>query len=139
MVTMVEAQVSNVWENVSFDRARKLLAEAPDDLMIALNCLPPGAEIEMHFHVGSGQSYLVLKGSVVIRHRHKELPEERTAEVTLKEGDCILIPAEVYYQWRNPGPDEAILYQVKHPGNLISVEGKGVMDTSQYFGGKGSG
>ena len=130
-----EVTIKNVWENVDFSKPRNrvLLAEEPKDLLIALNCYSPGGRNEMHFHVGSGQSFLVLKGPAVIRHRHKDQPPEETKEATLNEGDSILIPANVYYQIHNPGPHQVVLYQVKQPGELISIEGKGVQNNSTYF------
>ena len=135
MVTTKTVTISNVWDKASFEKPRNriVMAEEPDDLLIALNCYSPGEQNEMHFHVGTGQSFLVLKGPVLLRHRSKELPEEQTEEVTLKEGDCILIPADVYYSMRNPGPHQVILYQAKQPGDIISVQGKGVMNVREYF------
>ena len=130
-----DVTIKNVWEAQDYSRPRNrvLLAEEPKDLLIAINCYSPGARNEMHFHVGSGQTFLVLKGPATLRHRHKDLPPEETKEDTLSEGDCIMIPANVYYQIYNPGPHQVLLYQVKQPGELISVEGKGVVDTSAYF------
>ncbi len=130
-----DVTIANVWENVSFTKARQRigLAEEPKDIGIAINCYAPGARNEMHFHVGTGQSFLVLKGPAVVRHRHKDLPPEETVESTLQEGDCVLIPANVYYQLYNPGPGQVVLYQVKQPGDIISVEGKGVMNNKDYF------
>ena len=128
-------KIANVWEKANFDKPRQrvLLAEEPNDILIALNCYSPGNMNEMHFHIGTGQTFLVLKGPVVLHHRHKDLPEDRTQEVTLNEGDCILIPADVYYQMHNPGPHQAVLYQVKQPADRISVQGKGEMVAGQYF------
>ena len=130
-----DVTIKNVWENTDFSKPRNrvLLAEEPKDILIAINCYSPGARNEMHFHVGTGQSFLVLKGPVVVRHRHKDLPPEETKETTLKEGDSILIPANVYYQLYNPGPGEVVLYQVKQPGELVSVEGKGILKPGSYY------
>ena len=75
----------------------------------------------------------MLKGTAEIRHRHKDLSPEETKTSTLGEGGSILIPANVYYQLHNPGPDQLVLYQVKQPGELISVEDKGVVNPGDYF------
>jgi len=125
-----DVTISNVWENTDFTRARKrvLLAEEPKDLLIAINCYAPGARNEMHFHVGTGQSFLVLKGTAEVKHRHKDLRPEENIVSTLHEGDCVLIPANVYYQLHNPGPEQLVLYQAKQPGELVSVEGKGFLN-----------
>ena len=135
MVATKTVQISNVWERANWDKPRNrvLLAEEPDDLLIALNCYSPGNKNALHFHVGTGQSFLVLKGPVILRHRHKDLPEEQTQEATLNDGDCILIPADVYYHMENPGPHQVLLYQVKQPGDVISVQGKGIMNVREYF------
>ena len=136
MTTTKSVQISNVWEKASFDRPRKriVLAEEAGDIRQALNCYSPGDMNEMHYHVGTGQSFLVLKGPVTMRHRHKDQPKEQTQEVTLREGDCILIPADVYYQMQCLGPDTAVLYQVKQADDSeISVEGKGIQKSSEYF------
>lgn len=130
-----DVTISNVWAHTDFTRSRKrvLLAEEPKDLLIAINCYAPGARNEMHFHVGTGQSFLVLKGTAEIKHRHKDLPPEENVVSTLHEGDCVLIPANVYYQLHNPGPDQLVLYQAKQPGELVSVEGKGIMKPGAYY------
>ena len=142
-----DVTISNVWANTDFTRARKrvLLAEEPKDLLIAINCYAPGSRNEMHFHVGTGQSFLVLKGTAEVKHRHKDLhyshhshllncllPEKNVVS-TLHEGDCVLIPANVYYQIDNPGPDQLVLYQAKQPGELVSVEGKGILNPGDYY------
>ena len=130
-----DVTISNVWANTDFTRARKrvLLAEEPKDLLIAINCYAPGSRNEMHFHVGTGQSFLVLKGTAEVKHRHKDLPPEKNVVSTLHEGDCVLIPANVYYQLHNPGPDQLVLYQAKQPGELVSVEGKGILNPGDYY------
>ena len=123
-------------DKVKFDKPRQmiLLAEQPDDIRVALNCYQPGANNELHYHVGTGQTFLVLKGTAEVKHRHKDLPPEENVVSILKEGDCVLIPANVYYQLHNPGPDhQVVLYQVKQPGDMIAVEGKGVMNNKDYF------
>ena len=33
----------------------------------------------------------------------------------------------------DPGPDQLVLYQVKQPGQLVSVEGKGVLNPGDYY------
>jgi quercetin dioxygenase-like cupin family protein len=136
MAAIKSVQISNVWEKVNFDRPRNriVLAEEEGDIRQALNCYSPGDMNEMHYHVGSGQSFLVLKGPVTMRHRHKDQPKEENQEVTLNEGDCILIPADVYYQMLCSSDDTAVLYQVKQADDSeIAVEGKGVQKSSEYF------
>lgn len=133
--TIKDVSINNVFEKAEFTRARKRipLAEEPNDILIALNCYAPGSRNEMHYHVGTGQTFLVLKGQAEVKHRHKDLPPEENVVSTLKEGDSILIPANVYYQLHNPGPDQLVLYQVKQPGELVSVEGKGVLNPKDYY------
>lgn len=133
--TIKDVTINNVFEKAEFTRARKRipLAEEPNDILIAINCYAPGGRNEMHYHVGTGQTFLVLKGTAEVKHRHKDLPPEQNVVSTLKEGDCILIPANVYYQLHNPGPDQLVLYQVKQPGELVSVEGKGVLNPKDYY------
>lgn len=133
MIAQATVSIANVWERAADGGRRVLLAEAPDDILIALNCLPPGGKVESHYHLDTGQSFLVLKGSVVIRNRYMEQPVEETTEVTLSEGDSILIPAHVYYSLDNPGPGDLVLYQVKQPEKKIVVDGKGEFDVHQYF------
>jgi mannose-6-phosphate isomerase-like protein (cupin superfamily) len=129
--------INNVWEKVKFDRPRQmvLLAEQPDDIRVALNCYQPGAQNELHYHVGTGQTFLVLKGPCIIRYKPKTKPKsEPPTEVTLKEGDSVLIPPDVYYQMYNPGPGQVVLYQAKQPGeDQVVVHGKGKLDNRQYF------
>ena len=133
--TIKDVTINNVFEKAEFTRARKRipLAEEENDILIAINCYAPGGRNEMHYHVGTGQTFLVLKGAAEVKHRHKDLPPEENVVSTLKEGDCILIPAGVYYQLHNPGPDQLVLYQVKQPGELVSVEGKGVLNPKDYY------
>ncbi|MDA0799097.1 MAG: cupin domain-containing protein [Chloroflexi bacterium] len=133
--TIKDVTINNVFEKAEFTRARKriLLAQEENDILIAINCYGPGSRNEMHFHVGTGQTFLVLKGTAEVTHRHKELPKDQDVVSTLKEGDSVLIPANVYYQLHNPGPDQLILYQVKQPGELVSVEGKGIMRPGDYY------
>ena len=130
-----DVTIANVFEKAEFTRARKRIpiAEEPKDIMIAINCYAPGSRNEMHFHVGTGQTFLVLKGTAEVKHRHKDLPKDKDVVSTLHEGDCVLIPANVYYQLHNPGPDQLILYQVKQPGELVSVEGKGIINPREYY------
>ena len=133
--TIKDVTINNVFEKAEFTRSRKriLLAEEKNDIMIAINCYAPGGRNEMHFHVGTGQTFLVLKGTAEVTHRHKDLPKEQDVVSTLIEGDSVLIPANVYYQLHNPGPDQLILYQVKQPGELVSVEGKGILKPGSYY------
>jgi mannose-6-phosphate isomerase-like protein (cupin superfamily) len=134
---MATVTINNVWKKVNFDRPRQmvLLAEQPDDIRVALNCYRPGAQNELHYHVGTGQTFLVLKGPCIIRYKPKAAPEhEPPAETTLQEGDSILIPPEVYYQMYNPGPGDVVLYQAKQPGKEeIVVHGKGRLSNRAYF------
>jgi mannose-6-phosphate isomerase-like protein (cupin superfamily) len=134
---MATVTITNVWDKVKFDKPRQmiLLAEQPDDIRVALNCYQPGANNELHYHVGTGQTFLVLKGPCIVRYKAKEEGEAATPhEATLKEGDSILIPPDVYYQMYNPGPDNVVLYQAKQPGEgEIVVQGKGKLDSSEYF------
>lgn len=130
------AITANVWEYAKTDtraRNRALIHEEPKDILIAINTYAPGARNEMHFHVGTGQTFLVLKGTAEIRHRHKDLPKEETVTSTMDEGNCIVIPANVYYQLHNPGTEPLVLYQVKQPGELVSVEGKGILNPADYY------
>ena len=133
--TIKDVTINNVFEKAEFTRARKRipLAEEPNDILIAINCYAPGGRNEMHYHVGTGQTFLVLKGTAEVKHRHKDLPPEQNVVSTLHEGDCVLIPANVYYQLHNPGPDQLVLYQVKQPGELVSVEGKGILRPGDYY------
>lgn len=130
-----DVTVNNIFEKQEYTRARKRipLAEEPNDIMIAINCYAPGSRNEMHFHVGTGQTFLVVKGQAEVTHRHKDLPKSDDVVSTLVEGDSILIPANVYYQLHNPGPDQLMLYQVKQPGELVSVEGKGILRPGDYY------
>ena len=134
--TSKQVTIRNVWDGVDYSKPRNRvkLAEEPHDLLIATHSYAPGQGNEMHFQVGTGQSLRVLKGVLVIRHRHKDLPREQTEESTLKEGDSVMIPADVYFALNNPGPDPVLFYQVKQPGDLVEVEGKGVFKQSDYFG-----
>ena len=130
-----DVSINNVFEKAEYTRARKRipLAEEENDILIAINCYAPGGRNEMHYHVGTGQTFLVLKGTAEVKHRHKDLPPEENVVSILKEGDCVLIPANVYYQLHNPGPDQLLLYQVKQPGELVSVEGKGILNPGDYY------
>ena len=130
-----DVTINNVYEKAEYTRARKriLLAEEENDILIAINCYAPGGRNEMHYHVGTGQTFLVLKGQAEVTHRHKDLPKSDDVVSALKEGDSVLIPANVYYQLHNPGPEQLLLYQVKQPGELVSVEGKGIMNPGDYY------
>ena len=128
--------ITNVWEKVNFDRPRQmvLLAEIPGDIRIALNCYKPGAQNELHYHVGVGQTFLCLKGPCIVRYKPKGKEDEAPTERTLNEGDSILIPPDMYYQMYNPGPGDVVLYQAKQPGEPeIVVHGKGKVDNRAYF------
>ena len=67
-------QIAHVWDKAAFTKPRNMvrLAEQEGDIRLALNCYSPGDKNEMHYHVGTGQSFLVLKGPVTLRSRHKD-------------------------------------------------------------------
>ena len=46
MVTTKTVTISNVWDKASFEKPRNriVMAEEPDDLLIALNCYSPGEQ-----------------------------------------------------------------------------------------------
>ena len=124
------AHKTNVWNSgeSSSPRKRILLAEERD-LMIALNCYQPGAQNELHYHVGTSQSFLVLKGSCTVRTMNDGVVTEHTCN----PGDSILIPGGEYYQMHNQTNEPVLLYQVKKPAGRIVVHGKGNLNNQDYF------
>ena len=124
------AHKTNIWNSgeSSSPRKRTLLAEERD-LMIALNCYQPGAQNELHYHVGTSQSFLVLKGSCTVR----TMKDGVVTEHNCKSGDSILIPGGEYYQMHNQTNEPVLLYQVKKPADRIVVHEKGNLNNQDYF------
>ncbi len=129
------ALISRVFDALKDDgrgrpRQRKLLA-AQEDLIIACNIYQPGARNEFHYHKGTSQSFLVMKGTLTLRTKKSEDAEPE--EHHLEEGTCALIPGNQYYQLHNETDGVCLLYQVKKPGDQIVVAGKGQMSNREYF------
>ena len=129
------AQITNVFESVDLatpdrPRQRKLLS-AQEDLIIACNIYQPGARNEFHYHKGTSQSFLVMKGTLTLRT--KETEDGEATEYKLPEGSCALIPGNQYYQLHNETDGPCLLYQVKKPGDQIVIAGKGQMSNREYF------
>lgn len=129
------AQVRRIWDALGVEeperpRQRKLLSKE-QDLTIALNLYSPGARNEFHYHKGTSQSFLCVKGRLTVRTRDSEDGPVETHHLT--EGDCVLIPGNQYYQLHNEGDAPALLYQVKRPGDEIVVAGKGALRNRDYF------
>ncbi len=129
------AHVTKIWDKIDLDnpekpRERKLLFKEAD-LMIALNHYAPGARNEFHYHKGSSQSFLCVKGKLTVRTKDSEDAEPAVHHLT--EGMCVLIPGNQYYQLHNESETPALLYQVKRPGDQIVVAGKGQLTNSDYF------
>jgi mannose-6-phosphate isomerase-like protein (cupin superfamily) len=129
------AQVSRIFDQIDLDnptkpRDRKLLSKEAD-LMIALNHYAPAARNEFHYHMGSSQSFLCVKGKLTLRTKDSEDAEPVTHY--LSEGMCVLIPGNQYYQLHNESDQPALLYQVKRPGDQIVVAGKGQISNRDYF------
>lgn len=128
------AQVSRVFDalNTDIDRPRKrVLLSAQEDLIIACNVYQPGARNEFHYHKGTSQSFLVMKGVLTLRTMKEEGGE--VTEHKLSEGECALIPGGQYYQLHNETDEVCLLYQVKKPGDQIVVAGKGQLSNKDYF------
>jgi len=121
-----DVTINNVYEKAEYTRARKriLLAEEENDILIAINCYAPGGRNEMHYHVGTGQTFLVLKGQAEVTHRHKDLPKSDDVVSALKEGDSVLIPANVYYQLHNPGPEQLLLSRSSSLASSFQLRGR---------------
>jgi mannose-6-phosphate isomerase-like protein (cupin superfamily) len=129
------AHVTRIFDKIDIDhpekpRERKLLFKE-SDLMIALNHYAPGARNEFHYHKGSSQSFLCVKGKLTVRTKDSEDAEPATHYLT--EGMCVLIPGNQFYQLHNESEAPALLYQVKRPGDQIVVAGKGQLTNSDYF------
>jgi len=129
------AQISRVFdalEDGSPDRPRqRKLLSAQEDLIIACNVYQPGARNEFHYHKGTSQSFLVMKGTLTLRTKSDENAEPE--EHHLSEGECALIPGNQYYQLHNETDGVCLLYQVKKPGDQIVIAGKGQMSNKDYF------
>ena len=117
-------------EKATRPRERKLLS-AQEDLIIACNVYAPGAQNEFHYHKGTSQSFLVMKGTLTLRTMEEEGGE--VSEHHLDEGECALIPGGQYYQLHNESDGTCLLYQVKKPGDQIVVAGKGQITNKDYF------
>jgi mannose-6-phosphate isomerase-like protein (cupin superfamily) len=129
------AEVTKIYDKIDLNnpdkpRARKLLFKS-DDLMIALNHYAPGARNEFHYHKGSSQSFLCVKGKLTVRTKDNEDADPVIHQLT--EGMCVLIPGNQYYQLHNESDQPALLYQVKKPGDQIVVAGKGQLSNRDYF------
>jgi mannose-6-phosphate isomerase-like protein (cupin superfamily) len=116
--------------NIGRPRERVLLSKE-GDLMIALNVYQPGSRNEFHYHKGTSQSFLCMKGKLTIRTKETEDAEPVAHHLT--EGMCVLVPANQYYQLHNESDAPTLLYQVKKPGDEIVVAGKGQISNSDYF------
>ena len=124
------AYTKHVWDSIETSTPRKrVLLSKEQDLMIALNVYQPGAQNELHYHEGTSQSFLVLKGTCTVRTMH----DEKITEHTCKPGDSILIPGGEYYQMHNQEDEPVVLYQVKRPADRIVVYGKGKLNNKDYF------
>ena len=108
-------------------KAGKVMLSKLKDSRVVINCYEPGQSDEMHCHPGSEHTFLVWRGKLHVRGI---APGE---ELTLGPGDFVQIKAGYYYQLHNPGPDQLLLYQVKQPGELVSVEGKGILNPGDYY------
>ncbi|MFT5539693.1 MAG: mannose-6-phosphate isomerase-like protein (cupin superfamily) [Alphaproteobacteria bacterium] len=129
------AHVSKIFDSIDLSnpekpRQRKLLSKE-GDLMIALNHYAPGARNEFHYHKGSSQSFLCVKGQLTVRTKDDENAEPEVHQ--LSEGMCALIPGGQYYQLHNESDAPALLYQVKKPGDQIVVAGRGQLSNKDYF------
>lgn len=129
------AHVSRIYEAIgdgdpALPRQRKLLSKE-QDLMIALNHYKPGARNEFHYHKGTSQSFLCVKGCLTLETKDTEDGPVETHY--LVEGDCALIPGNQYYRLHNESDGPALLYQVKKPGDEIMVAGRGAIRNSDYF------
>jgi mannose-6-phosphate isomerase-like protein (cupin superfamily) len=129
------AQVSDIFDAVDLenpDRPRqRTLVSAQEDLIIALNVYTPGARNEFHYHKGTSQSFLCVKGELTVRTMDEE--NGPVTKHTLTEGKCVLVPGGQYYQLHNESDQPALLYQVKKPGDQIVIMGKGQVSNKDYF------
>ena len=129
------AHVSKIFDAIDMNdperpRQRKLLSKE-EHLLIALNHYAPGARNEFHYHKGTSQSFLCLKGKLTVRTKDTE---DATPEIHhLSEGMCVLVPGGQYYQLHNESDEPALLYQVKKPGDVIVVAGRGQLNNRDYF------
>jgi mannose-6-phosphate isomerase-like protein (cupin superfamily) len=130
------AKVTNVWKTVEEHRKgpkprRFMRVAQEDDLMVALNYYEPGYKNEFHYHEGTSQSFLVLKGRLTIRTMDDS---QDVVEHHLDEGDCVMIADSEYYQLHNETDAPLVLYQAKQPADRIVIFGKGPADQKAYFG-----
>lgn len=129
------AHVTKIFDKVDLankERPReRVLLSKESDLMIALNVYQPGSRNEFHYHKGTSQSFLCVKGTLTIRTKESEDAEPVAHKLT--EGMCVLVPANQYYQLDNEGDEPVMLYQVKKPGDEIVVAGKGKLNNADYF------
>lgn len=129
------AHVTKIFDKVDLankERPReRVLLSKESDLMIALNVYQPGSRNEFHYHKGTSQSFLCVKGTLTIRTKESE--DAEPVAHTLTEGMCVLVPANQYYQLDNESDAPVMLYQVKKPGDEIVVAGKGKISNSDYF------
>jgi len=70
------AHVTRIFDSIDMQnpdrpRQRKLLSKE-DDLLIALNLYSPGGRNEFHYHKGTSQSFLCLKGKLTVRTKETE-------------------------------------------------------------------
>jgi mannose-6-phosphate isomerase-like protein (cupin superfamily) len=130
------AHVSKIYDAIDLKegperpRQRKLLSKE-EDLLIALNHYAPGARNEFHYHKGTSQSFLCVKGKLTVRTKDTEDAEPEIHHLT--EGMCVLVPGGQYYQLHNESDQPALLYQVKKPGDQIVVAGRGQLSNRDYF------
>lgn len=129
------AHVTRIFDSIDIQnpdrpRQRKLLSKE-DDLLIALNLYQPGGRNEFHYHKGTSQSFLCLKGKLTVRTKDSEDAEPEVHH--LEEGMCVLVPGGQYYQLHNESDAPALLYQVKKPGDQIVIAGKGQLNNRDYF------
>lgn len=129
------AEVTKIWDSVDLknpERPRqRVQLSKTNDLSVALNLYVPGARNEFHYHKGSSQSFLCVKGELTVRTKDSEDGDVTTHHLT--EGVCALIPGNQFYQLHNEGTEPALLYQVKKPGDEIVVAGRGSLKNRDYF------
>ena len=134
------AQVTNLWKTIEEQRAqakprRFMRVARTDDLMVALNCYEPGYKNEFHQHVGTSQSFLVLKGRLTIRTLDPK--DESVTEHSLGEGECVMIAGGEYYQLDNQADQPLVLYQAKQPADLVQIWGQEPVNARAHFGDTG--
>lgn len=128
------AKVCNVWQAI--EAAAGLSGSyipigREKDLLLALNRYEPGSKNEFHHHVGTSQSFLVLKGELTIRTKDGENPIEVHQ---LKDGDCVLVKNGEYYQLENESSEPLFLYQAKQPTDMLQILGREPVQAREHFG-----